>query len=541
MLSFLRIKNFILIKNTDIEFCSGLNVFTGETGVGKTVLINAVKTLMGDTRDIKKLLRNEAAEIEGIFTLPSGNSEKEAVLRVSVSGGKERYYYDDVLLTQKRFREMTGELIDIHSQSENQSLLEEKHQAALYDKYCVKPGITAEYAAALSCYRELEEDLAAISAAKELISKEYDLLKFQYDEIKKIDPAPGEDERLKEKIGMLSRAQEFKQIIFSLKELITESDNSLLAALEELTKNNRALSTAVKELSGFENKITEFKEELLDYYRELEKRDSEISEAESLDDLNARLYAIEKLNKYGATLDDILAFKETLGRKLASFEISDDELKEKKKELNRAREELYGTALKIRKARADGAKGFAAMIEKELKKLSMPSRFKVVLLPEEIPSADKAEFNERGFDSVSFYIDTTKKGFFPLNMIASGGEISRIMLVLKEILASDDSVNTLIFDEIDAGVGGETALYVGEKLKKISEKKQTIVITHLHQIAKFADRHFRVERTEKSKDTITDIKLLSDDERIIEISRMLGGKSISERTVQIAKDMLGLK
>jgi DNA repair protein RecN (Recombination protein N) len=275
------------------------------------------------------------------------------------------------------------------------------------------------------------------------------------------------------------------------------------------------------------------KEKIITLYRSLDMAENIENEDITIDDIQERLSQIEKLYKYGKTIEEIINYEKELEKKLSFFDGSKFDIKGKKEELKNIKDDLTKKASQIHNHRVKWKVKFQEKVNKELENVAMKgSKFYVDI------DEDKETFKSDGFDNVRFLIDTTGKGKFPLNMIASGGELSRIMLVLKEIFIDDDSVETLIFDEIDMGIGGQTALSVGAKIEKISKKKQVITITHLHQIAKFADYHFSVEKKKNKAETYTTINKLDQKQKIEEIARMLGGTKMSENTVKLAKDLL---
>ncbi len=549
MLNYLRINNFLLIKNVDLEFSPQLNVFTGETGVGKTVLINAMKILSGDLKIKKELLQKDNIDIQAVFTL-SKNEDRKKILRKygfegdslflrvsSGNSGRFKFLVNDIMVKKETYMEIADGIMDIHSQHANQSLLNPINQIKLYDHFIGIDELLEAYGEDYNNYLKLRSQLEHIISEKENIQKEYDFIKYQYNEIKKVNPQPGEDEELRNKLNLAKDFYKIKENVASSINILYESDSAIITQLKELLNKIEALSDVDSSFKPFAEEIRAFEENSFDLVRSLEKLNKDDVSDLDIDNIQMRLSQIEKLFKYGETLKDVLKYKEELKEKFSLFDLSQLEIKKLKEELSAKRKKLIEKALKLRAARKKGAKNFQIHVEKELSKVAMEGvKFGVNI--KEYDKNNDEHLSSHGIDDIEFLIDTTNRGMFALNMIASGGELSRIMLVLKELFAKNDAVETLIFDEIDAGIGGETAVFVGEKIRNISRSKQVIAITHLHQITKFADKHFKVEKYEEDGTIYSKILVLNKKERIKEIARMLGGDKISPETIKLAEEII---
>ncbi|MCD6578025.1 DNA repair protein RecN [bacterium] len=549
MLNYLRVKNFLLIKDIELNFSAGLNVFTGETGVGKTVLVNAMKLLSGNLKIKKELLQKENIDIQAVFDIENNEERKEILskfgfetdelfLRVSSgASGRFKFYVNDIMVKKETYIEIASGILDIHSQHANQSLLDPKNQIKLYDHFIGLDDGLVSYKKEYNDYIKLRSQLDHIVLEKESIQKEYDFIKYQYDEIKKVNPQPGEDEELRKKLTLAKDFYKIEENVSSSINILYDSDNAIITQLKELLNRIETLSEVDPSFKPFADDIRSFEEGSFDLIRSLEKLNRDDISDLDIDNIQNRLSDIEKLFKYGATLDEILKYKEELKEKFSLFDLSQLEIKELKEALVLKRKKVVELALKLRIHRQKNSKKFEEHVERELSKIAMDGvKFEI-----NIKKYDKNEdryLSSHGIDDIEFVIDTTNRGLFPLNMIASGGELSRIMLVLKELFSNNDTVETLVFDEIDAGIGGETAVFVGEKIRNISKIKQVISITHLHQITKFADKHFKVEKYDEDGTIYSKIASLNKKERIKEIARMLGGDKISPKTIKLAEEIV---
>lgn len=549
MLTYLRVKNFLLIKDIDLELSKGLNVFTGETGVGKTVLINAMKLLSGDLKIKKDLLQKANIDIQAVFSLSNNQDRKEILqkygfegdeLFLRVSSGKSsrfKFFVNDIMVKKNTYIEIASGILDIHSQHANQSLLNPVNQIKLYDHFVGLDDMLESYGKDYNNYIKLRSQLEHIVSEKVRLQKEYDFIKYQYDEIKKVNPQPGEDEKLRNKLNLAKDFYKIKENVSASINILYENDNAIITQLKDLLNRIESLSQVDASFKPFAEDIRTFESGSFDLVRSLEKLNKDDVSDLDIDNIQSRLSDIEKLFKYGATLNDVLTFKEELKEKFSLFDLSQLEIKKLKEELSIAKKKLIAKALKLRETRKKNVKKFQKHVEEELSYIAMEGvKFKVDI--KEYDKNDENHISSHGIDDIEFLIDTTNRGMFPLNMIASGGELSRIMLVLKELFANNDTVETLVFDEIDTGIGGETAVSVGEKIRNISKAKQVIAITHLHQITKFADKHFKVERYEEDGTIYSKILLLNKQQRIKEIARMLGGDKISNKTIKLAEEII---
>jgi len=548
MLTYLKINNFLLIDNLEVEFSDKLNVFTGETGVGKTVLVNVLKLLSGDERIKKNLTNKNYIDIQAVFDIKNNKEKKELLNSLGFEGelivrvnsgptGRFKYFINNTLVNKKIFDKIMEGIFDIHSQHENQTLLKTENQQLLYDNFIGLQKDLENFKDLYSEYMELKNKIENLEKEREDIQKEYDFIKFQHDEIERVSPKIGEEEELKEKLNIAKNYYKIKVNVESSIGLISESDFSISNQMAQLISNLEFLSQINEEFKNYLTDIKNFQDGLFDLLRSLEKlRKDDVSEMD-IDTIQERLSNIEKLHKYGETIEEILTYQKSLKEKLSLFDASNFDIKKLRNELKTTRKELIKEALNLRKKRKDAKKEFEEKVKNELHKVAMEGvDFQVKI--KENPEDSDSFLKSTGFDEIEFLIDTTNRGLFPLTTIASGGELSRIMLVLKELYAQNDNTETLVFDEIDVGIGGETAISVGEKIQNIARHKQIIAITHLHQIAKFADFHFKVEKIEKNSVKSTKITLLNDKERIKEIARMLGGEKISNRTLKLAEEIL---
>lgn len=554
MLLHIHIRNFALIDKADISFTKGLNMLTGETGAGKSILIDSINFILGN-KSSKDVIRNgeSSAYVEGIFSVSikeinsifeeNGIEVEENIIisREINKSGKSVSRINGRAVTVGFLKSVGKYLIDIHGQHEHQSLLHDESNIKILDLFCGNKleEIKGEYIKRYNRYTYVLDEISRISKNEKEKFRIIDLLSFQTQEISEANLKIGEDEELLQKRNVMAGSE---KIHLSLNKIYNKL---YMAQIGDSAYD--AIGSSLKDFNSiieYDEKINTMKESLEDVYYRLESLVQDIREYRlsvdfneaALNDIEERLSSINKLKrKYGSTIEEILSYNETSLKELSNIEKSDEILLEFEKEKEMLLEELEELALKITEIRKVYSVKLKALIEKELKYLGMEKAiFEVEVTQEEI-------FKPSGKNNVSFLM-TANPGqpLKSLSKVASGGEISRIMLAIKTVIADIDSIPTLIFDEVDTGISGRTAQAVGEKMCTISKKHQILCVTHLPQIAAMSDTHFKIQKSIIANNTLTKIELLNKNEKIEELARMLGGAMITDLTRKNALEVLNL-
>jgi len=549
MLLGINLKNFIIIDDLSINFSKGLNIITGETGAGKSIIVDAINVVLGDktASDLVKSGREEA-QIEALFDCGK-DSELRAKLcslgfevegdellikRIIYRKGRSRVFINGSLATFSMLEKITDGVIDIFSQHEHQTLLKEDKHLVVLDEFGglneAAKGFGELFRKYLVTKRELEE---CERDQKSQIERE-DFLKFQCSEIDSASLQAGEDQKLEEEKRILSNAERLYSIVNEGYEALYEGQKSVFDCLksvnsqiEEAIKIDPALTEMAKSVERAIVEIQDAAFTLRDYASGIRFDQDRLSYIEN------RLQEIRKLmRKYGANVEEILIRKEVMGKELANLSRYEERVKTLGDEIRGLELKVNEKAQELSEKRRKAAEKLTFSVQAEFARVSIKGgRFTVLF--------EKKEFSSNGYDKVVFLFSANPdEDPKPLNRIVSGGELSRIMLVLKEILARVEGGSVLIFDEADSGIGGAVAETVGQKIKNLSKKYQVLCITHLPQIAKFADTHLAVTKTFEDNKTTVRVKSLGHKERVDEIARMLGGLKVTEKTVEAARDML---
>ncbi len=564
MLEHIRIRNYALIEELKIDFSSGFNVLTGETGAGKSIILGALNLILGEKAYTEYIRSGEQkAFVEALFDI-SKNFDVQSLLnnlgiefdisepliirREFSIEGKSRSYINSTPVPVAKLKTIGDYLIDIHGQHEHQSLFKVNTHIDLIDKFGKLEKDRGEIKNKFLEYKNLQNKLEKLMMNETEKARLIDLLKFSIEEIENADLQKNEDIDLEKEYMILSNQEKISTAVESSYGILYSDENDIYSRL------GTAIN-ALGDIEKYDSGIVSIKQNLEEALYQIEDAVSGLREYKSnynfsperLDTVIERMELIKKLKKkYGETIEDILLYKEKCLRDLEAIEQSEEEIEKTKSEIVKIEHELSELSTKLSGRRRVVAKLFEEKIMTELKDLDMgKSIFKVSIKYIESPtgivdiSGEKIKLNEKGIDNIEFMIATNAgESIKPLNKIASGGEISRVMLALKTILNEVDKVETLIFDEIDVGIGGKTADVVGKKIKFIGNKKQVISITHQAQIARYANKHFVVSKIEKDNRTVTFIKDVSGNDRIEEIARMIGGERLTDTTLQHAKELL---
>ncbi|MEI6153773.1 MAG: DNA repair protein RecN [Deltaproteobacteria bacterium] len=531
MLSLLRVKDFAIIDKLQVEFENGFNVITGETGAGKSIIINALSTLMS-AKASSEMVRSSAlqAEVMGHFF----KGDEEFILkRVINASGRSRGFLNDDPVTLARLENLGERLINIYGQNEFQDLLDKGSYIGVIDNLLSLNSERGDLAVKVKELKEVSTKLGIKKREVDGRDKESALLEFQIDEIERENIKQGEELQIREQLKILKDAEKIKNCLLGISEGLYEGDGSVHTMFGTCLALLKPFSH-IETIEGLKKRIESVSfdvEEILIHVKEIEKGLSvDSGELQNLEDRLSRIYILKE--KYGKTYEDIQSYKEAAGKRLLYLRTLSTDIAELGSRKALLAEETGVLAERLSAARQEGAGKVEKSIISELGYLSMEGiQFTVSV-------ADKGTIDEEGKDDIEFLISTNPgEQLKPLRKIASGGELSRIMLAIKRVIGGDEE-KTLIFDEIDAGIGGKVADLVGKRLKELAKYHQVICITHLPQIAVYGDHHFLVEKYQEKDTTTTGIRRLPKDERVSEVARMLGGITITDLTIQKAEEML---
>ena len=550
MIKSITVKNYILIDEITLEFDKGFNVFTGETGAGKSIIIGAVDTVLGAkiTKDIIKT-GSDKAYIELLVELPNGFDSSvfnengididnnELIISREITASSNRFRINGIQVTQDFIKDIREKLLDIHTQHQSYNYVQPKNHIILLDNFALKPHrdnvekFSETYSLYLSLQKRLENALKIVNTTQQ----QEDFLKFQ---IKEIEDANIEDidecEKLEKELEILSNVEKLKELSYSSYWALYGDDGNILNALSSVKSNISKLSSMDESVSSLEEDFINTYETLKEIASQLRNySDSKENDNERMDYICERLSLLEKMKrKYGNTLEDVLKTYENLSNELSSIEFSQDEVISLEKEIKNVKEELNNLSNIISSARKELAKILSVAVTREMENLELPkSKFYIDIQP--------TNMNEKGIDKVEFLISTNvSEQLKPLAKTASGGEISRIMLAIKTIFAQADKTNTVIFDEIDTGISGKASQAVADSIVNLSKTHQVILITHQPIIASKAASHFYVKKIQ-AETTKVNVYNLKDENRVKAIALLAAGE-INEESTSFAKNLLGV-
>ncbi|MBI4228943.1 MAG: DNA repair protein RecN [Deltaproteobacteria bacterium] len=548
MLLGLTLKNFAIVDDISINFGSGLNIITGETGAGKSIILNAINFILGDraSSDLIKSGEDEA-QVEALFDV---SDDKEFLERLSSLGiqtggsevlikrgfsasGKGRVYINGNLGTIGMLDQITNGIIDVFSQHEHQSLLKEGNQLKVLDEFGGLNEMCVSFSKLYRSYVEVKKELEQMRMRHDDQVKREDFLRYQCDEIDSESLKVGEDHELEREKLKLSNAERLYSVSKEAYEIIYESEESIIdklkrvrIGLDNAAKVDESLSGLCEAVERAMSEIEDTAFSLRDYFSEIQYSPDRLSQIED------RLQDINRLKrKYGNTIEEIIEKRREMGGEL--LDLTDFEEKEKRLEADadHMKTKVDNAARELSKARLNAAERLSAQVERGLEEVGIKGGKLII-------DFDKKEISSNGYDKITFLFSANPdEKPRPLSRVASGGELSRIMLVLKEVISRAEGGSILIFDEADSGIGGAVAETVGKKIKSLSKRHQVICITHLPQVAKFANTHFKVTKEFQKNSTKVNIKALDQEETIREIARMLGGIKITEKTLAAAREM----
>ena len=553
MLYSLHVKNLALIKEQEIEFARGLNILTGETGAGKSVIIGSVNLALGGKAD-PSLIRTgeEYALVELTFGVEKGLQEElirkmdipieedgSLVIQRKIMQGRSVSKAGGESVSARQLKEIGNILINIHGQNDHQELLHKKKHMEILDGYCARElgSLFHELSSEYGRMKELEKELSESDIDESARLREQELLEFELSEIEDAAVVPGEDKDLEASYHKMVNSRKISEAVYAVSSMVSSGEGEECAsdmvgrAVRELSgvvSYDEALEDLLSQLTDVENLLSDFGHSLSGYMKDLEFDDETFKNTED------RLNILNHLkDKYGGSLENVLKYRDEKQLRLDALTDLDAHRNKVNKELEEIKGKVLLTCKKISDVRKKGAKGLSEKLRSALVDLNfLDVKFEIDV------RSDEEKISSNGYDDVEFMISTNPgEDLRPLDQIASGGELSRIMLALKTVVADKDDISTLIFDEIDAGISGKTAWKVSGKLGELSKDHQIICITHLPQIAAMADHHFKIEKGLDGGRTVTGIEELGENDSIRELARLLGGEEITEAVLSNAKEM----
>ena len=550
MLKELQIENLAIIEKLDLEFGDGLITLTGETGAGKSIILSGINLLIGEKTNIEMLRDGEKLLVaQGVFSV---NEEQERELselgieaedgevivrRTMDSKGKGKAFVNNMRVPVSGLKEIMGTLVDIVGQHSHQMLLNKENHIKLLDKFTEDETkeIRKNLETALDDFVRLDRKIERIDEEKKELREKKEFYEFQLDEIDKVNLVKGEDENLESEYKKLFNAGKIKEKLSMAEACLKNGEVNALSIIYASKKNIESIADYGEEFEENLERLERVYYDLEDCVSSMERLNEDIEVDEGrLEEVISRLDAIGKLkNKYGSTIEEILEYRNEIEKKLKNLDESNFQVKKLVKERENAREKYWNYAFELRDIRKKCIKKIEEQLGEELTYLNMKdAKFEINL-------EEKDVMTKNGSDGIEFFISTNAgQKPKPLQKIASGGEVSRIMLALKVIFSHVDNIPILIFDEIDTGVGGETVRKIAGKLKEIGRNAQVICITHSPAIASKASEQFFIEKKTENEKTVTTVRKLDDEGRINEIARMLAGENVSDAVISHAKELL---
>lgn len=555
MLNDLSIKNFAIIDELNVSFREGLNVISGETGAGKSIIIGAVSLLLGE-RATSDMIRSQtdSAVVEALFNIGDykelrrklaemgfADSEELVIRRVISRSGKNKALINGQMATLANLAAISESLINICGQHEHQVILNAENHIDILDEFGGGLDLLSEYTLIYNRYIEIRSQIKKLEDLRRSRDEKTQLLKFQLKEITDINPQPEEDNLLADEKKVLVNAQKLVDLAGQAYDLLYGDKDSACVKIKEVQNQVRQIKNIDASL-GFADtdieanfiSLQEAALALRDYSKKI------FFDPERLAQIDERLEMLGRLKrKHGGTMESVLLQKQKIEEELKQVFSVEEELEKLAKEEAAVGDDLKKKALVLSERRREAAATLKSAVEREIHELNMPHASFEALFKKDAARQSVENYGPKGADEIEFYLAANAgEDMKPLNKIASGGELSRIILALKNVLARTGSVATIIFDEVDNGIGGATAEIVGRKLKDVSANHQVICITHLPQIACYGEEHLYVSKKVAKGRTTTSVEKLSDEQKVEEISRMLGGVDVTETTRKHAREMI---
>lgn len=552
MLKSLYIKNYALIDSLEIDFNKGFSVITGETGAGKSIILGALSLILGQRADIKSIKQGEnKCIIEGIFDVSAYDlkafceekgieydPESYIIRREILSTGKSRAFINDSPATLSDLKDLGEQLIDIHSQHQNLLLSDSRFQMQVIDILAGNIQLLKEYQNAFKEYKASEKALKELLEAVQKSKEEEDYLRFQYETLLEASLTQGEQEELENEMEMLKHAEDIKSTLFKIHTLLSDDDRGIVPQLKEVLNSSQSLTKVYSKANEISQRTETAYIDLKDLSSDMERLADNIEyNPDRLAYIESRLdliYSLQKKHRV-TSVEELIAIFNELSLRIQDIDSSDDQVKALQKEVEAKSEKMLSLAQKLSKSRINAIPRIEKDLVSKITYLGMPNiQFKCNVIEKEHPDI-------YGKDELIFLFSANKNSpLQPVSDVASGGEISRLMLCLKSMIAGATSLPSIIFDEIDTGVSGEIADKMGLIMQEFGQKMQVIAITHLPQIATKGSSHYKVYKSDLADSTVTSLVQLSENERITEIARMLSGATVTNAAIQNAKEMLKL-
>lgn len=550
MLELLHIENIAVIEEADIQFHPGFNALTGETGAGKSIVIDAMGAVLGE-RTSRELIRTGAekafvsaefshvsAELPGLAeTGVAPDEDGNLLLQREIGGdGKNACRANGRPITVAQLRRIGAELLNIHGQHDGQQLLDEEQHGAYLDRFGRTEKTLSAYQKEYSAMTELKVQIRALKMDEAEKARRMDSLRFQIGELERAELVPGEEEELAARRNILRNGEKYIDALSGADYCLSGDDEGggAVSRLREAEEAMSAVRNLGDDLAELYKRLEELRCEAYDLAEIIRDKQAEFdfspAELDAVESRSDQLYRLKK--KYGATVEDMLAYLEKCRAELDAIETADDTLILLEQKLKKAERATLTAGSELTRVRREAAKILECRIQKELQDLDMNKVRFAIEFTEKEPSPD-------GCDTIRFLMSANVgEDLRPIARIASGGELARIMLALKNVLAEQESIGTLVFDEVDTGVSGRAAQKVAEKLAQVSRRKQVLCVTHLPQLAAMADTHFSVEKGERGGRTYTEVILLNREQRKAELARITGGIKVTEALLESAGELL---
>ncbi len=549
MLVELKLKNFGIIDDISINFGNNLNIITGETGTGKSLIIDAINIILGDKFTANHVKSDKKqASIEALFEIPKDSgileklenrgievSDTELVIkRISSPSGKNKIYINGSVVTLATLSEITDGLVNMFGQHEHQSLFRKNNYLNYLDTFSKIENEVSKYRIAYAELADAEVELEVLQRKEQELLEKEDYIRFQVEEIKKVAPEPNEDLKLEEERVRLENSERFSHSLANATEFIYEGENSATSSLKQSLSSLEEVCDLDSSLGELYERIAAVLIETEDVFYSLREFAGKIEHnPQRLEDVISRLEEVTRLKrKYSSSIEEIIEKQKQMESELDNFKNSAKNLQEIEQKIDSLRKKISEMAASISTKRKSSAKRLENLFGEESESVGLKN------------ASFKVEFKEKnlspdGKDNVEFLFSANPgQNARPIAKVASGGELSRIMLMLKSFVATGDSGSIFIFDEADAGIGGVVAEAIGEKIKNLSNLNQVLCITHLPQVAKFANTHLLVEKSFEGEETQVSVGVLNEQGRVLEISRMLAGQSVSEKTFEVAEELI---
>ncbi|MCX8123811.1 MAG: DNA repair protein RecN [Spirochaetes bacterium] len=564
MLVELRIKNFILIDELSVTFGKGLNILTGETGAGKSILIDALSGVLGEKMSTDMIRSGyDRAVLEGIFDISNlpqvqhilelsgiDNDDNTLILRREIySNGKGRCFANSVQIPLSKLKEIADYLVDIHGQNEHQNIIQVAKHRELLDNFGRLQPLVQKMSQLHKQLQEIKEKIQSLQIDEREKARRIDYLTHAIGEIEQANLQPNEEEALKNESNLLSNAEKLFNELNTVQELM-QGDRGVVQSLKKIEMSLGHMANYDPNLSSVLETVREAYYSLEDAHATLRDYSRSIDfSPERINQVEERLALISSLKKkYGDSIQDVIAYAQNAKRELATITSTEEALDKLQQEYQITLKQARELALQLSEKRLESAKKLEQMVTQELADLGMQGTVFRVSIKREISPEGEIEANNKryilyphGLDRVEFLLSANEgEDLRQLRKVASGGEMSRIMLALKKCILDADIVDSLVFDEVDAGIGGKTAEVVGKKLKALAKQRQVLVITHLPQIAAMSDNHYMVQKKSVNARTTTYVEKLSPDEKVNEVARMLAGEIVTDLSIKHAKELIEL-